>query len=125
MARILIAEDERDIRDLITFTLNFAGHEVIATSNGEEALQAALNEIPDLILLDVRMPRMSGYEACMQLKANESTKNIPVVFLSAKGQESEVKTGLEVGADEYILKPFSPDQLTTRIRTILENNPKK
>jgi DNA-binding response OmpR family regulator len=125
MARILIAEDERDIRDLITFTLNFAGYEVIATSNGEEAYRAAVDEKPDLILLDVRMPRMSGYEACMQIKANESTKEIPVVFLSAKGQESEVKTGLEVGADEYILKPFSPDQLTERIRSILENHRKK
>lgn len=122
MARILIAEDERDIRELITFTLKFAGHEVIATSNGEEAYQAALSEKPDLILLDVRMPRMSGYEACEKIKANDGTYQIPVVFLSAKGQESEVRTGLEAGADEYILKPFSPDQLTARIKSILENH---
>lgn len=122
MAKILIAEDERDIRDLITFTLRFAGHEVIATANGEEALQSALQEIPDLILLDVRMPRMSGYDACEQIKANTSTQHIPVVFLSAKGQESEVQTGLKAGATEYILKPFSPDQLTERIRVILEEN---
>jgi len=119
MARILIAEDERDIRDLITFTLRFAGHEVIPTKDGEEAYQTALKEIPDLVVLDVRMPRMTGYEACEQIKANESTRNIPVVFLSAKGQESEVKTGLDAGAVEYILKPFSPDQLTERIREIL------
>ncbi len=119
MARILIAEDERDIRDLITFTLRFAGHEVIATSNGEEAYQTAVKEKPDLIVLDVRMPRMSGYEACEQIKANNATKHIPVVFLSAKGQESEVKTGLEAGAEEYILKPFSPDQLTERLRVVL------
>jgi DNA-binding response OmpR family regulator len=119
MAKILIAEDERDIRDLITFTLTFAGHEVIPTANGEEAYQVALKEIPDLILLDVRMPRMTGYEACEQLKASSSTQDIPVVFLSAKGQESEVRTGLEVGAEEYILKPFSPDQLTARIQEIL------
>jgi DNA-binding response OmpR family regulator len=119
MAKILIAEDEKDIRDLITFTLRFAGHEVIPTVNGEEAYQAAVNELPDLILLDVRMPRLDGYEACQQLKANESTRDIPVVFLSAKGQESEVKTGLEVGAEEYILKPFSPDQLTERIGILL------
>ena len=122
MAKILIAEDERDIRDLITFTLRFAGHEVIATANGEEALQTALQEIPDLILLDVRMPRMSGYEVCEQVKANENTQHIPVVFLSAKGQESEVQAGLKVGAEEYILKPFSPDQLADRIRVILEEN---
>jgi DNA-binding response OmpR family regulator len=119
MARILIAEDERDIRDLITFTLRFAGHEVIPTANGEEAYQVAMKEIPDLILLDVRMPRMNGYEACKHLKSSSGTQNIPVVFLSAKGQESEVRMGIEVGAEEYILKPFSPDQLTARIQEIL------
>jgi DNA-binding response OmpR family regulator len=119
MARILIAEDERDIRDLIKFTLQFAGHEVITTSNGEEAYQTTVKELPDLVLMDVRMPRMDGYEACEQLKANDSTRDIPVVFLSAKGQEIEVKTGLSAGAEEYILKPFSPDQLTERITKIL------
>lgn len=124
MAKILIAEDERDIRDLITFTLRFAGHEVIPTSNGEEAYHTALKVLPDLILLDVRMPRMTGYEACEHIKADASTKDIPVVFLSAKGQESEVKTGIEVGATEYILKPFSPDQLTERIKTILAQQKK-
>lgn len=126
MPKILIAEDERDIRDLITFTLRFAGYEVIPTANGEEAYLTALqlDEKPDLILLDVRMPRMTGYEACQQLKAEESTKGIPVVFLSAKGQESEVITGLEAGAEEYILKPFAPDQLTERIRAILEQHRK-
>jgi DNA-binding response OmpR family regulator len=122
MAKILIAEDERDIRELITFTLRFAGHQVIATSNGEEAYDAAMLEIPDLILLDVRMPRMSGYEACVQIKANKTTHKIPVVFLSAKGQESEVRAGLESGADEYILKPFSPEQLNEQIQTILEKH---
>jgi DNA-binding response OmpR family regulator len=120
MAKILIAEDERDIRDLIAFTLRFAGHEVIATANGEEALHMALQTVPDLILLDVRMPRMTGYEACRQIKAEDKTSHIPVVFLSAKGQESEVQTGLAAGASEYILKPFSPDNLTERIRIILQ-----
>jgi len=117
--KILIAEDERDIRDLITFTLRFAGYEVIPTSNGEEAYHAAVKEKPDLILLDVRMPRMTGYEACREIKANARTKGIPVVFLSAKGQETEVRTGIEAGADEYILKPFSPDQLMDRVKVIL------
>jgi DNA-binding response OmpR family regulator len=124
MARILIAEDERDIRDLIAFTLQFAGHEVTATSNGEEAYASALQLIPDLILLDVRMPRMTGYEACKQLKANEKTKDIPVVFLSAKGQDTEVQSGLDVGAAEYIIKPFAPDQLTERVQAILARNQK-
>lgn len=119
MARILIAEDERDIRDLIAFTLRFAGHEVIATANGEEALNMALETIPDLILLDVRMPRMTGYEACKQIKADPRLKDVPVVFLSAKGQEAEIRDGMEAGAEEYLLKPFAPDQLTERVRSIL------
>ena len=120
MAKILIAEDERDIRDLITFTLRFAGYEVIAASNGEEGYNMAKQVLPDLILMDVRMPKMTGYEACKALKADKSTESIPVVFLSAKGQESEVQAGLDVGAVEYILKPFSPDQLTERVRQILQ-----
>lgn len=119
MAKILVAEDERDIRDLIGFTLRFAGHEVVTASNGEEALQAALLEIPDLILMDVRMPRMTGYEACQKMKAEATIQHIPVVFLSAKGQESEIRSGLEAGADEYLLKPFAPDELTQRVRELL------
>ena len=119
MAKILIAEDERDIRDLVAFTLRFAGYEVVAAANGEEAVALAPKENPDLILMDVRMPRMTGYEACRILKANPEMKDIPVVFLSAKGQESEIQTGLGVGAEEYLLKPFAPDQLTERVRAIL------
>jgi DNA-binding response OmpR family regulator len=120
MAKILIAEDERDIRDLITFTLSYAGYEVVEASNGEEAYALAQQEKPNLVLMDVRMPRMTGYDACRALKADATTRDIPVVFLSAKGQESEVQTGLEVGATDYILKPFSPDQLTKRVAEILE-----
>jgi DNA-binding response OmpR family regulator len=122
MAKILIAEDERDIRELITFTLRFAGHEVIPTANGEEAWQTAVQVVPDLVMLDVRMPRMTGYEACIQIKADARTQHVPVIFLSAKGQESEVQTGLEAGAAEYILKPFSPDLLMERIGAILKKN---
>jgi DNA-binding response OmpR family regulator len=124
MTKILIAEDERDIRDLITFTLRFAGYEVIAASNGEEAVTLALQEIPDLIISDVRMPRMNGYEACEKIKAEEKTKHIPVIFLSAKGQETEIQTGMNVGADEYLLKPFAPDQLTSRIQAVLAQQKK-
>jgi DNA-binding response OmpR family regulator len=120
MAKILIAEDERDIRDLITFTLRFAGHEVTAFANGAEAAENASHVMPDLIMLDVRMPKMTGYEACEHIKAQEATKHIPVVFLSAKGQDTEVRTGLEVGAADYILKPFAPDKLTERVAEILK-----
>ncbi len=119
MAKILIAEDERDIRDLIAFTLQFAGHQVLTANNGEEAVQITLAEIPDLVLTDVRMPKMTGYEACKLIKANPATQHIPVIFLSAKGQEAEVQTGLDSGGDEYLLKPFAPDQLTRKVAEIL------
>jgi CheY-like chemotaxis protein len=119
MAKILIAEDERDIRDLVAFTLRFAGYEVFAAANGEEAVQLAPQVSPDLILMDVRMPRMTGYEACRILKLNPDLKDIPIVFLSAKGQEAEIQQGLEAGAEEYLLKPFAPDQLTSHVKTIL------
>lgn len=119
MAKILIAEDEPDIRELVAFTLRFAGHEVVSASNGEEAVQLAGREFPDLILMDVRMPRMTGYDACRAIKASVELKDIPVVFLSAKGQESEIQIGLEAGAEEYLLKPFALDQLTDRVRAIL------
>lgn len=119
MTKILIAEDERDIRDLIVFTLEFGGYEVVATTNGAEAVELAPSEKPDLIMLDVRMPRMTGYEACVALKANPVTKETPVIFLSAKGQETEVSTGLSAGAIAYILKPFAPDQLITKVKEAL------
>jgi DNA-binding response OmpR family regulator len=124
MARILIAEDEHDIRELINFTLQYAGHLVITTTNGEQAYETAQRLLPDLILLDVRMPRMSGYEVCEKIKASAQTRHIPVVFLSAKGQESEVQTGLNAGAVEYIVKPFAPDVLAERVRAILANHGK-
>ena len=119
MAKILIAEDERDIRDLITFTLGFAGYEVVSAANGEEAVNLARQEIPDLVLMDVRMPRMTGYEACAAMKADPKLKDIPVVFLSAKGQDAEIQTGLQAGAVDYLLKPFAPDQLTERVQAVL------
>ena len=119
MAKILVAEDERDIRDLITFTLNYAGHQVVSVSNGEEAVEAALREMPDMILMDVRMPKMTGYEACQKIKANKDIRHIPIVFLSAKGQDAEIRTGLDAGATEYLLKPFAPMELTVRVNELL------
>jgi DNA-binding response OmpR family regulator len=118
MAKILIAEDERDIRDLVTFTLKFAGFEVLAVTNGLEAVDAAIKELPDLIIMDGRMPYMSGYEACEKIKADERVKHIPVVFLSAKGQEAEIQAGLKAGAVEYLVKPFATDELIRRIKEL-------
>ena len=119
MAKILIAEDERDIRDLIAFTLELAGYQVVTANNGQEAYQLTVSELPDLVLTDVRMPKMTGYEACKLIKQDPATQHIPVVFLSAKGQEAEVQTGLDSGGDEYLLKPFAPDQLTKKVAEIL------
>jgi CheY-like chemotaxis protein len=122
MAHILVAEDERDIRELINFTLVYAGHTVTQAANGEEAVEKALalEAKPDLIMMDVRMPKMTGYEACRRLKSEDGLKDIPVVFLSAKGQDEEIQTGIDAGAVAYILKPFAPEELNRRIAEILQ-----
>jgi DNA-binding response OmpR family regulator len=122
MAHILVAEDERDIRELINFTLVYAGHQVTQAANGVEALDLASKVKPDLIMMDVRMPKMTGYEACRQIKQIEELKNVPVIFLSAKGQDEEVQTGLDAGAVDYILKPFAPEDLARRVLEILKQN---
>jgi CheY-like chemotaxis protein len=122
MAHILVAEDERDIRELINFTLMYAGHTVTQAANGEEAYEKAmaLEKKPDLIMMDVRMPKMTGYEACRRMKGEADLKDIPVVFLSAKGQDEEIQTGIEAGAIAYILKPFAPEELNRRLAEILQ-----
>lgn len=119
MTKILVAEDDQDIRELIVLTLQFHNFEVDSAIDGAEAVEAAQNDAYDIILMDVRMPRMTGYQACQALKANETTKNIPVIFLSAKGQEQEIQRGLEAGASDYILKPFAPDVLVNTINEVL------
>ena len=119
MTRILVAEDEPDIRQLIALALEFNGFEVVSVNDGFEAIEAAKQGGFDLILLDVRMPRTTGYDACRHLRKLTVTKDTPIIFLSAKGQESEVEAGLEAGADEYILKPFAPNDLIERINFYL------
>ena len=121
MAKILVAEDERDIRELIEFALNFNGHDVLTAVDGVSAWELTLAEQPDLVLLDVRMPRMDGYELCRRIKRSEKLRHIPVAFLSAKGQEAEIQAGLDAGAEEYILKPFSLDQLDQAVARLLNN----
>ncbi len=119
MPRILIAEDEPDIRELVALILELDGHEVIQARDGQEAVEKAQAEHPDLILMDVRMPRMTGYEACETLKANPATQHIPVVFLSAKGQAGEVEAGYRAGAVAYLIKPFDAEELLLRVKEIL------
>lgn len=118
-AIILVAEDEKDIRELISITMRLAGYKVWTANDGLEALELAPKVQPDLILMDVRMPKMTGYEACKAMKEMPETKDIPIVFLSAKGQEAEIKQGLEAGAVAYVLKPFAPADLTSQIEELL------
>lgn len=125
MTKILIAEDDQDIRELVVLTLQFSGFDVVAVEDGSLAVEKAQNQTFDLILMDVRMPRMTGYEACRRLKDIDSTKNIPIIFLSAKGQEQEIQTGLSAGAADYILKPFAPDTLVNTINDVLQKLAKK
>ncbi len=130
MAHILVAEDERDIRELINFTLMFAGHTVTLAVNGAEAVELATKALaapprPDLIMMDVRMPKMTGYEACRQIREIADYKDTPVVILSAKGQDEEIKTGMSVGATAYVLKPFSPDDLIRRVAELTGKAPTK
>jgi CheY-like chemotaxis protein len=120
MAKILIAEDDQDIRELVVLTLQFNGFDVVSAVDGAQAIEKAREEAFDLILMDVRMPRMTGYEACRRLRQMEETKDVPIVFLSAKGQEAEIRQGLEVGATAYILKPFAPDDLAQKISDVLD-----
>ena len=121
MAKILVAEDERDIRELVEFALHFNGHDVVTAVDGVSAWELTRTEHPDLVLLDVRMPRMDGYELCRRIKRSKQLRHIPVVFLSAKGQEAEVQAGLDAGAEEYILKPFSMDQLIQTVARMLND----
>jgi CheY-like chemotaxis protein len=123
MTKILVAEDESDIRELIAYSLiHIGGFEVVKARNGVEAVAMAKETLPDLILMDVRMPNMTGVDACAVLKNSAETKDIPVVFLSAMGQEQEIRQGMDAGAVEYILKPFAPDVLMQKVRDILKRH---
>ena len=118
MTKILVAEDDPDIRELIALSLRFAGYEVIPAADGQQAVDLAVERKPDLILLDIRMPRLTGFEALEQIKQRDEFAQTPVVILSAKGQESEIQAGLELGAIQYILKPFAPDELVAKIKQL-------
>ena len=117
--RILVVDDEIYIVHILDFSLGMEGYEVVTALDGEEGLQKAIEFKPDLVVLDIMMPKMDGYETCKALKADERTKNIPVILLSAKGRNVDMQTGYDVGADEYITKPFSPRKLVDRINAML------
>jgi two-component system alkaline phosphatase synthesis response regulator PhoP len=117
--KILVVDDEEDILELLTFNLTKEGYDVSSASTGEEALSVARTESPDLILLDLMLPGMDGLEVARRIKGEPSTKNIPIVMLTAKGEESDIVTGMELGADDYITKPFSRKVLVARLRAVL------
>lgn len=116
---LLIVDDEEDILELLRFNLEREGYKVHCAASGEDALNLAQSETPDLILLDLMLPGIDGLEAAKILKNDSKTKNIPIVMLTAKGEESDIVTGLELGAEDYITKPFSPRVLVARVRAVL------
>jgi DNA-binding response OmpR family regulator len=117
--RVVVADDDNDIRRLVQITVANAGCDVTAAPDGESALQAVREVMPDLIILDVLMPRMDGWEVAKELKRDPKTAGIPIMFLTSKGQEHDVLEGFEVGGADYVVKPFSPRELQARVRSAL------
>ena len=117
--RILVVDDEVYILHILDFSLGAEGFDVITANNGELAIEKARQSRPDLIVLDIMMPVLDGYETCRRLKEDPLTKEIPVVLLTAKGREVDKRLGFEVGAVDYIIKPFSPSRLIERIEEII------
>lgn len=120
--KILVVEDDRNILQLIIFKLKNSGFEVFTAGNGIEALEFLKKNTPDLIITDVMMPLMTGKELMIELKQNPATKNIPTVMLTSRTLEKEVVEGLSLGADDYIKKPFSPQELLARVKMVLARN---
>ena len=119
MSRILVVDDEKNILELIRFNLEREGYEVLTAPDGIQGLELARKESPDLIVLDVMLPEMSGLEVCQELHQNAATKGIPIIMLSARAEELDRVLGLELGADDYVTKPFSPRELVARIKARL------
>ncbi len=120
--KVLVVDDEVYILHILDFSLGAEGYEVITAADGEQAIEKALNDKPDLIVMDIMMPKLDGYETCRRLKEMPETKHIPVLLLTAKGRDVDRKKGFEVGADDYNTKPFSPNKLINRVREILGIN---
>ncbi|MBX3499819.1 MAG: phosphate regulon transcriptional regulator PhoB [Alphaproteobacteria bacterium] len=116
---ILLVEDEKSLVELLRYNLEQSGYRVTVATNGEEALTAVADDRPDLVLLDWMLPLMSGLEVCRQLRRQPTTSNIPIIMLTARGEEGDRIRGLDAGADDYVSKPFSPSELVARIRAVL------
>ncbi len=122
MKKVLVVEDERDLAELLAYNLEKEGYQVLLTGNGLEGLETARRELPDLVLLDLMLPGMMGTEVCSSLRHSEKTRAIPVLMLTARGDEIDRVVGFEMGADDYIVKPFSMRELMLRIRAIIRRS---
>jgi len=120
--RILVVDDEIYIVHILEFSLTMEGYQVLTAADGEEAMRLIEQERPDLVVLDIMMPKMDGYEVCRRLRQDEQLKGIPVILLSAKGRAVDREVGLQAGADDYITKPFSPRKLLEKIRDLLDRD---
>ncbi len=118
-ARVLVADDDENLLAIVRYRLERSGYAVIAARDGEEAIRLALEELPELAVLDVMMPKLDGYEVTRRLRQNERTRRMPVILLTARAQEADVARGFEAGADDYVRKPFSPQELRARVQAIL------
>jgi DNA-binding response OmpR family regulator len=116
---VLVADDDPDILALVSFRLERAGYDVLGAHDGEEALRLAVEHAPDLAVLDVMMPKLDGYEVTTRLRQNGATRRMPIILLTARVQEADIARGFEVGADDYVKKPFSPQELGARVQAIL------
>ena len=119
MKRILVVDDTKDVLQVVARRLQSWGYEALTADSGEEGLRVAEEQLPDLILLDIMMPKLKGREVCARLKANPKTQKIPVIFLTALGLADHVKAGMDLGAEDYIVKPFEPAELKDRIAVCL------
>jgi two-component system phosphate regulon response regulator PhoB len=122
-AKILVVEDEADILDVLEYTLSREGYHVLSTRDGTDAIDLARQEAPRLILLDLMLPGLDGLEVCRTLKADAVTRDIPIVMVTAKGEETDIVLGLGLGADDYVTKPFSPKELVARVKAVLRRGP--
>ncbi|OGP82014.1 MAG: DNA-binding response regulator [Deltaproteobacteria bacterium RBG_16_54_11] len=123
--KILVVDDEEDIRELVRYNLAREGYQVTTVGSGEEALKQAGAKLPNLIVLDLMLPGIDGFDVCRQLKSDPRTAHIPIVMLTVKGEESDIVVGLELGADDYITKPFSPKVLLARLKAVLRRREKE
>jgi DNA-binding response OmpR family regulator len=116
---ILVADDDPDIRSLVALRLERSGYDVVAAGDGEQALATALERAPDVALLDVMMPKLDGYEVTQRLREHEATRHLPIILLTARVQETDIARGVEAGADDYVKKPFSTNELRDRVQAVL------